>query len=143
MPIRVRTLTAGGTGYQYPLQQGPFEREQITADLSTLTYSAGAGEVDIDGYIKPGTPLLAPNSAAPGALVSGASQYAGVVIEATYVGSDPIDADADLDSLTDIQVVIARGGILNRDAVEDNLGRALTANEIAALEAGGVRVTGT
>jgi hypothetical protein len=143
MPMQIRTLSAGGAGYGDPFVHGPQNVEQMTIDLSTLTYSAGAGEVDADGYIKPGTPVQAPNSAAPGALVSGASQYAGVIVEAVYVGADPIDADADLDALTDIQAAVARGGLVNRDIIEDNLGRALSANEVAALEAGGIRVSAT
>jgi hypothetical protein len=64
-----------------------------------------------------------------------AAQYAyGCVIEPTKVpGTTVVDADTDLDSLTDFPVAVARGGLLNRDMIEDNLGRALTVFELAAI----------
>lgn len=75
-----------------------------------------------------------------------AAQYVyGVVIAPVYVGATGIVADAGLDSLADFPCAVARGGLVNRDVVEDNLGRALTAAELAAFMAPGcnLRLTAT
>ena len=145
MPITSTVRRAASTGYGSPFVDGPRDVEQITVDMSTLTYADGSGgEVDADGYIIPGTPLQAANSAAPGALVSSTGQYVGVVIEAVKVpGLTTVAADATVQAATDFQVAVARGGLLNRDMVEDNLGRALSANELAALELSGIHYTAT
>lgn len=42
-----------------------------------------------------------------------------------------------LNAATDIDVAVARMGVVNRDAAEDNLGRAYTAIELAAFDAAG------
>lgn len=136
MPFKREQKSAGGTQYGFPFIDGPRDVEQITVDLSTLTYADGSGgEVDGDGYIIPGTPLNQYGDLIGGTVTD---EYVyGVVIAPVYVGSDPIDADADLDSLTDIQVAVARAGLVNRDVVEDNLGRAINANEVTAFAAAG------
>lgn len=136
MPFQRETVSAGGTNYGYPFVDGPRDVEQITVDLSTMTYADNSGgEVDYDGYLIPGTPLNQYGDLCAGSVTD---EYVyGVVTAPVYVGSDPIDADTDLDSLTDIQVAVARAGLVNRDVVEDNLGRALSAAEIAAFAAAG------
>lgn len=137
MPMQRRTLSAGGQQYATAgIFVGPMgPTEQITVDLSDLTYAdSSGGEVDGDGYLIPGTPLKADGSLADG--TQGEYIY-GVVIEPVYVGASNIDDDTDLDGLTDIQVAVCRAGLVNRDIVEDNLGRALSANEIAAFAAAG------
>jgi len=136
MPFKREQVTAGGTQYGYPFVDGPRDVEQITVDLSTLTFADGSGgEVDGDGYIIPGTPLNQYGDLCGGSVTD--EFVYGVVTAPVYVGSNPIDADADLDVLTDIQCAVARSGLVNRDIVEDNLGRALNANEIAAFNAAG------
>lgn len=136
MPFKREVVTAGGAQYGYPFVDGPRDVEQITVDLSTLTFAdESGGEVDGDGYLIPGTPLNQNGDLCTG---SPTDEYVyGVVTAPAYVGSDPIDADADLDGLTDIQVAVARSGLINRDIVEDNLGRALSASELAAFVAAG------
>lgn len=136
LPMQRTTLSAGGLNYATTglFPSGYQTVEQITVDLSTMTYSSGNGEVDAEGYLKPGVPLKSDGTLADGTT----DEYIyGVTIEPVYVGSDPIDADADLDGLADIQVAVARSGLVNRDVAEDNLGRAYTANEIAAFAAAG------
>lgn len=133
MPFRRQQVTPGGLGYGNPWVDGPRDVEQITVDLSDLT----TAEVDAKGYLKPGVLLKADGTLADAA--AGEFIY-GATIEPVYVGADPIGADADLDALTDIQVAVGRSGLLNRDIVEDNLGRALTAAELAAITAAGSRL---
>lgn len=145
MPITVKN-TAGGTIYGAVFVDGPRDVEQVIIDISTLTFAdESGGEVDGNGYIIPGTPVQVFGSTGTvGALVSGSGQTAGVIFEAVKVPTTTVvDADADLDAITDFQVAVARGGLLNRDMAEDNLGRALGANELTALQLGGVSVTAT
>lgn len=144
MPFSVRTVRSAGTGYGAVFVDGPRDVEQITVDMSDLTYADGSGgEVDADGYIIPGVLLKSDGTladATPGEYIYG------VVIEATKVpGLTTVAADATVQAASDFQVAVARGGLLNRDMVEDNLGRALTANELAALAAAGsgLRITKT
>jgi hypothetical protein len=59
----------------------------------------------------------------------------GVSMEPVKVATG--NTSALLNAATDIDVALARFGIVNRDIAEDNLGRAYTANEIAAFAAAG------
>lgn len=139
MPMHRETVSAGGLQYGNIFVDGPRDVEQITVDLSVMTYAdESGGEVDADGFLIPGTPLNKYGDLCAGSVTD--EFVYGVVIEATYVGSSPIAADTDLDSLTDIQVAVARSGLVNRDIIEDNLGRALNANELAAFVAAGSRL---
>ena len=139
MPMQTRTLSDGGVGYGNPFL-GPVDHtEQITVDLSDLTYAdASGGEVDAKGYLIPGTPLKSDGTLLDGTV--GEAVY-GVVVEAVNVGVAVVAADTDLDALTDIQVAVARIGVVQRDIVEDNLGRVLSANEIAGFAAAGSLLT--
>ncbi len=144
MPFTSTVRRAAATGYGSPFVDGPHDVEQITVDMSDLTYAdASGGEVDADGYIIPGVLLKADGTLADGT----ASEYIyGVVIEPVKVpGLTTVAADATVQAASDFQLAVARGGLLNRDMIEDNLGRALTANELAALTAAGsgLRVTAT
>jgi hypothetical protein len=121
MPISIKT-TAGGTAYASPFVGAPRDVLHVKVDVSTLT----SAEVDSKGYIKPGVPLTI-----AGALI-GSSNTArvGIVVEATKVA----EAGATLSGVTlDPFVAVAFGGTVNRDIIEDNLGRAVSANEIAGL----------
>jgi len=145
MPLERRTTATEGTQYGHPFIDGPRDVEQILIDLSDLAFAdASGGEVDADGYLIPGTPIQTANTTGTaGTLVDGAGQKAGIVISPVYIGATPIAADTDLDTVTDIQVAVARGGLINRDICEDNMVRAFTANELAALELGGIQVSAT
>lgn len=120
MPISV-TTTAGGTGYiEIRLDPKGCETHQAIIDVSTL----GAFD-DADGYLPPGLPLLA-----AGGPVTGAGQTAVYV-----VGPEAVKLGA-----ADHFGNVILNGFLVRDAIEDNLGRVLSADELAALTAGGFRL---
>lgn len=117
MPITV-TTTAGGTGYadirvgtSHNIHQALFDVSEITADA--------------DGVIPPGLPLQA-----SGAPVTGSSQTVKYV-----VGPEGVKKGA-ADHLGNVFL----DGPLNLNMIEDNLGRVLNANEIAALAAGGFKL---
>jgi hypothetical protein len=123
MPITIEATASEANSYGNPLV-GPAEyRDVVKVDISDL----GTGEVDIDGYIKPGLPL-----AKDGNLVGSTIPVYGVVMEATKIAST--NTDAVLDAATDCFVAVCTHGIVNRDIAEDNLGRALTADEIAGFD---------
>jgi hypothetical protein len=115
------TVTPGGTGYiEIRLDPNGCETHQAKFDVSEL----GAAD-DSDGMMPPGLPLQA-----DGSPVDGAAQTAAYVVgpEAVRLGS------------ADFFGNVILNGILVRDAIEDNLGRVLSANELAALTAGGFRL---
>lgn len=140
MPLRTTSVATAGTQYATQgLFVGPVDHtHSLLVDLSDLTYAdESGGEVDADGYLIPGTPLKK-----DGTLADGTTDefIFGVVVEPVNVGVGFVDADTDLDALTDIHVAVATVGQVNRDIVEDNLGRALSANEIAAFDAAGSKL---
>lgn len=121
MPSMV-TKTSGGLGYGSPFVGEPKDILHVKVDVSGLS----ANEVDTEGYLKPGVPLTI-----AGALI-GASNTArvGVTVEAAKI----VPAGTTLSGVTsDPFVAVAFTAAVNRDIMEDNLGRALTANEIAGL----------
>jgi hypothetical protein len=120
MPIRV-TSTAGGIGYiEIRLDPKGCETHQAVFDVSEL----GAAD-DADGYLPPGLPLLA-----TGGPVTGAAQTAVYVVGPESVKLGTVDHFGN----------VILNGFLVRDAIEDNLGRALNANELSALTAGGFKL---
>ena len=120
MPIEV-TKTTGGIGYiEIRLDPKGCETHQAKMDVSEL-----GGVDDADGYLPPGLPLQA-----DGSPVDASSQTAVYV-----VGPEPVKVGA-VDHFGNVIL----NGILVRDAIEDNLGRVLSANELAALTAGGFRL---
>lgn len=128
-PIGIRDLTTAGEVHPSPFV-GPINHTvAITVDVSTLSDD----EVDANGYLKPGV-ILQQN----GDLVNGTSQIAyGAVVEAVKVAAD----NSALGSVTDdVQVAVALFCVINRDILEDSLGRALTSNELAAVNAAGSHV---
>jgi hypothetical protein len=137
MPVFI-TKTAGGTGYANPFVHTPIDPAHVKVDVSALSADTGSGgQVDAYGYIKPGTILKS-----DGTPISGASQVAwGVVFEPTQIPGE-VD-NSDLAGAQDFLVTVGTGGLLNRDIVEDMLGRAITANELSALDAGNFKYTTT
>lgn len=120
MPIKV-TNTPGGIGYiEIRLDPKGCETHQAIYAVAGL----GAFD-DADGYLPPGLPLLA-----AGGPVTGAGQTAWYV-----VGPEAVE----LGAANHFGNVILNG-ILVRDAIEDNLGRVLSADELSALTAGGFRL---
>ena len=115
LPERV-TLQAGATSYaDYRFGEG-HSIHQGLLDATTL-----AASKDADGYLPPGLPVLA-----NGSPVSGAGQAAYGLI-----GPEP----AKLGSVNTFGNMIFSGGC-NRDMIEANLGRALSADELSAIATG-------
>src|SRR5688500_1878107 len=110
MPMRI-TSTAGGTGYVDIRVGANHDIHQVLLDVSGLT------DIDADGYLPVGFPILS-----TGLPVTAGTAYGYIGPEAVYVGST---------SGADVFANCIMGGALNRDAIEDNLGRVLTAAEIA------------
>lgn len=131
MPIDIRTKAAAGGVYPSPFV-GPIDHTAaIRVDVSTL----GTAEVDQYGYIKPGV-ILQEN----GGKISAPAQVAyGAVVEAIKIAAD--NAAATLAAAADKDVALARFVALNQDIAEDILGRALTADEVAAVKAAGSHLT--
>lgn len=120
MPISVET-TAGGTGYVDIRVGEGHGIHQALLDVAALA-------ADADGYYPPGQPILA--SGAPVTQGVDTAEVAHAVI-----GPEPVKEGA----ANHFGNVIL-DGTLNRDAIEDNLGRALTANELSALADGGFKL---
>lgn len=140
-PLSKRTTLTEGATYGDPFV-GPYEHTHaVRLDVSSFTQGDGAAEIDSKGYIRPGTPVQlnvtgTPVGAVHGAKVTAADQRAGVVIEPIKVlqtGETPATG-------TDQDLAVAFNTAINRAIVEDNLERALSAAEIAALNAAGVEV---
>jgi hypothetical protein len=129
MPITAGTTT-GGTIHPNPWVGEVEHRVSIRLDVSTLT----SKEVDEDGYVKPGVPLVR-----TGALVStNAEVIYGATVEATKIPGLDVNTDATLAAFTaDFDIAVCVIGALNQDVLEDILGRALTANELLAFAAAG------
>jgi hypothetical protein len=130
MPLRAASLTTGGDTYATPFI-GPIEHTAtVRLDVSALDDES----VDENGYLKPGVPLLS-----TGVRVSGTGQVIfGVTIESLKIAAS--NAAADLTAATDIDVAVATIAQVNQDIIEDILGVALTANELAAFAAAGCLV---
>lgn len=130
MPLKTSVVSSGGSVYGHPFVGPVNHTDVVRVDVSAMSND----EVDADGYLKPGVPL-----ASDGTLCGTADTVKGVVIEPVKV-ADGNEA-ADLTGATDIDVAVAIIGLVNRDIVEDNLGRALTADEIAAFAKAGSHVS--
>jgi hypothetical protein len=131
MPMSV-LKTAGGIGYGNVFIGGVNHPAQIKVDVSGLTIA----EVDQFGYLKPGVPLTK-----TGTLVGAAPAFVyGVTIEAQKIVPDN-PTDVSLAAVTvDPIITVNTVGHVNRDILEDNLGRALTADEIAGFDAAGSKI---
>jgi len=117
-PLRVSS-TAGDKSYiDIRVGGGDFTVHQIKADISEL-----GANVDADGYLKPGTPLR--TTGAIGAPITGAGQG-----DVVLVGPEPVRIGA-----ADHTVNAFFAGVFSRQAIEANLGRVLTADELASIAA--------
>lgn len=138
MPITV-TETTGADVYASPFI-GPVDNViHMKIDVSSLLVDGAQGaQVDAKGYLKPG--VLLAETGGVGVPPTG-SFVKGVVIEATkLVAANPTNATLGADT-SDPFIAVATSGVLNRDIIEDNLGRALHADELAALVAAGSNFT--
>jgi hypothetical protein len=119
MPISVSN-TAGGTAYGDIRVGEGHGIHQVKLNATNLAASR-----DADGYLPVGLPVKI-----DGNPISGASQavYGFVGPEAVKLGS------------ADIFGNVILSGPLNKDMIEDNLGRVLSANELAGIPAAFVLV---
>jgi len=135
MPMDIKSLAVEGDVYVDPFVGPASHSVQILIDVSGLT----TDEVDSDGYLKPGVPFRE-----NGLLISGASQYVfGVTRESVRVGyynGSYGNTSTILDSASDVQVALFTIGQVDKGAIEDNLGRSLTANEVDGFESGSCEV---
>jgi hypothetical protein len=136
MPIGIRK-TAGGLAHA-PVFVGEIRNtDMVNVDISDLT----TNEVDPNGYLKPGVPFDK-----SGNLVGNGVAVWGVTIEPIRLPHATIPpTNASLAADTGTCPVAVGFGLVNRDAAEDNLGRAYTADEIAGFDLAGsnCRITRT
>lgn len=126
MPMKVTNTAAPGGGKTYIdiRRSGNPGVHQRKLDISAWTAA-----VDADGFLPPGLPIIA-----GGLPVSGAAQVAIGVIgpEGIYIG-DGTGADVFANAYDP-------PANLNKQAIADNIGAGLSANQLAALAAGGFYV---
>jgi hypothetical protein len=143
MPLIFGTATTSATSYANPFVGPPQMPVQLKIDVS----GADISTVTVYGIIPPGTPF----AEASGLLVpvgSGSMTY-GVTAEAIQldVGGAATGAvtNTTLDNAVDQPITVYCGGTVNRDAAEDNLARAYSADEIAGFDVAGsqLRLTET
>lgn len=118
MPISFTATPAPGTGYADIRVGGSHNIHQAPI--------AAAVTADAQGYFMPGTPLQADGTA-----ISAGSQVAKFVVGPEAVRKAATGATQGNTFLD---------GAISQDMIEDNLGRVLNANEIAALAAGGFKL---
>jgi hypothetical protein len=124
MPTKVTTIDAGGgTTYVDPFLPGDSAPSvAIPITVSGLT----SAEVDAYGFLKPGVGFQR-NGTLPSALTG--QTIFGVTTEAIKVAKS--NAAGDLAAAGTPEVALRTRGDLNRAIMESNLGRVLTANELA------------
>jgi hypothetical protein len=130
MPLEI-TTTAGGRNASNPFIGGVDHPAQIKVDVSGLT----TFEVDKYGFLKPGVPLTK-----TGTLVGSGGFVYGVTFEAQRIV--PINpTNTTLGAVTaDPIITVNTVGHCNRDVIEDNLGRALTADEVTGFDTAGSKI---
>jgi hypothetical protein len=132
MPITIEAVATEANTYGHPfVGPGAEYTDVVQVDISDLTED----EVDTLGYLKPGVPL-----AKAGDLVGSGVAVYGVTLEAIRIVTyTPTDALLAADTGT-VAVAVGTVGVVNRDIMEDNLGRALTADEIAGFALAGSHI---
>lgn len=131
MPLGIETV-AGGRVYSNPFIGGVDHPAQIKVDVSGLT----TDEVDQYGYLKPGVPL-----AKTGILVGASPAFVyGVTFEAQKIVPNNPTNETLAAVTADPIITVNTVGHINRDVLEDNLGRALTADEIAGFDRAGSKI---
>lgn len=122
MPMTVTSTAANGAVPMDPFV-GPHSH---THTVPILASGLTTAEVDTAGYLKPGVPL-----SAAGALVGASVPVFGVTVEPIKIAAS--SAAGDLTAAGTVRVAVATIGQVNRAIMEANLGRVLTANEIAGF----------
>jgi hypothetical protein len=125
MPMHVKKTAAVST-YDPVFLGEILAMEQVLVDVSELT----TDEVDADGWLKPGVPFKQ-----DGTLADGSGCIYAVNPEPQNLHLDtipPTNTSLGNDTKT-YPLGMGTMGTVNRDVIEDNLGRALTGNEITAF----------
>src|SRR5688572_7940821 len=125
MPMHVKK-TVGDTTYAPVFLGEILAMEQVLVDISELT----TDEVDADGWLKPGVPFKQ-----DGTLADGSGHIYAVNPEPQNLHMavlPPTNGTLSGDTRT-YPLGMGTMGTVNRDIIEDNLGRALTGNEITAF----------
>lgn len=137
MPIRIEKKS-GGLTHTSPFVGRMDHPLTVDVDISELT----TYEVDVNGNLKPGVPFKEDGTLCDG--TSGEYVYGVVIASAKIVDENPTNTSLAANTGT-ARVAVGVIGVVNRDITEDNLERALTANEIAAFKAAGslLRLTRT
>lgn len=130
MPISSRVVSVGGDVYGHPWRGMVEHTDQIVINVTALT----ANEVDADGWLKPGVPF-----SKAGALVGAGVAVWGCTIEPIKVATGNTAPELAAASAA-FPIAIGTIGQVNRKVIEDNLGRVLTANEIAGFALAGSTV---
>ncbi len=125
MPLRVKK-TAGTTTYGPPFIGEILAMEQVLVDVSELT----TDEVDADGWLKPGVPFKQDGTLADGSGCIYAVNPEPQDLQLATV--PPTNTTLSNDTKT-FPLGMGTMGTVNRDIIEDNLGRSLTGNEITAF----------
>jgi len=112
MPISVTNVAAAGVAYA-DIRVGECQVHQSLIDVSTLT-----GVDDVNNSLPVGLPIL----------VTGAPVGAGTDVTFGLIGPEPVKLQA-ADHFGNVFV----SGTFNRDMIEANLGRVLSANELASI----------
>ena len=129
--MRVTTMSGGGEVHPTPFLGPQSHPAPVRITPSNFTVA----EVDARGYLKAGTPLLRTGALVTAVVTAGEAIY-GCLIEATKIAES--NSVADLAAADANQtVIVATICTLNRAILEDALGRALTAGELAAANAPG------
>ncbi len=128
MPLRIST-TVGGLAHAPVFVGQILATDVVKIDISDFS----SNEIDANGFLKSGVPL-----AKDGNIIGSGVPVYGVTIEPVKIADG--NAAGDISGATDCFVTVGTIGTVNRDIIEDNLGRALTSDEIAGFALAGCRV---
>lgn len=127
MPMHVKK-TVGTTIFEKPFVGEILAMDQVLIDVSELDTT----QVDADGWLKPGVMFKQDGTQPDG---SGAIYAVNPESQNLHLDTiPPTDVSLAADTKT-YPLGMGTIGMVNRDIIEDNLGRALTANEISAFAA--------
>lgn len=133
MPIRIEQVDAGGDITPSPFV-GPVDH---TAPVRVTASNLTTAEVDANGYLRPGV-LFRRNGALVTAVVTAGEFVYGAAVESAKIAKS--NSAADLTAAGTVTVIVGLHCAINRAVLEDSLGRALTAGEVAAADAAGSSV---
>lgn len=125
MPMHVKK-TAAPSLYSPVFVGEILAMDQVLVDVSELT----TDEVDADGWLKPGVMFKQDGTQPDG---SGAIYAVNPEPQNLHLDTIPPTNTSLSNDTKTYPLGMATMGMVNRDLIEDNLGRALTANEVTAF----------